>query len=121
MLGGLGLLLAVVGVYGVVSYSASRRRHEIGIRTALGARRIAIFRLVVGQAVLLLGTGIALGVVAALGVSRGLASLLVGVPAHDPVTFLGVSGILMASALLACFIPACRAARADPMTALRDQ
>jgi predicted permease len=120
-LGGLGLLLAVVGVYGVVSYSASRRRHEIGIRMALGAQRIAIFRLVVGQAVLLLGAGIALGVAAALGVSRLLASLLVGVPAHDPVTFLGVSGMLMASALLACFIPAYRAARVAPMTALRDQ
>jgi predicted permease len=120
-LGGLGLLLAVVGVYGVVSYSASRRRHEIGIRMALGAQRVTIFRLVIGQAVLLLGLGIALGIVAALGVSRLLASLLVGVSAYDPVTFVGVSGILMAVALLACYIPAHRAARAEPMAALRDQ
>jgi predicted permease len=120
-LGGLGLLLAVVGVYGVVSYSASRRRHEIGIRMALGAQRMAIFRLVIGQAVLLLGAGIALGVAAALGVSRLLASLLVGVPAHDPLTFVGVSAMLMATALLACFIPAYRAARVAPMAALRDQ
>jgi predicted permease len=120
-LGGLGLLLAVVGVYGVVSYSAGRRRHEIGIRMALGAQRGTIFRLVISQAVLLLGLGIALGVAAALGVSRLLASLLVGVSAHDPITFAGVSGVLMAVALLACFIPAHRAARVEPMAALRDQ
>ena len=120
-LGGLGLLLAVVGVYGVVSYSASRRRHEIGIRMAMGARRGAIFRLVIGQAVLLLSLGIALGVVASLGVNRLLASMLVGVSAHDPLTFAGVSGILAASALIACFVPAHRAASVDPMTALRDE
>jgi len=120
-LGGLGLLLAVVGVYGVVSYSASRRRHEIGIRMALGAQRVGIFRLVISQAVLLLGIGIALGAAAALGVSRLLASLLVGVSAYDPVTFVGVSGMLMAVALLACYIPAHRAARVQPMAALRDQ
>jgi putative ABC transport system permease protein len=120
-LGALGLLLAVVGVYGVVSYSAGRRRHEIGIRIALGAQRVTIFRLVIRQAVLLLGLGIALGVAAALGVSRLLVSLLVGVSAYDPLTFAGVSGILMAAALVACFIPAHRAARVDPMTALRDE
>ncbi|MGO9010350.1 MAG: ADOP family duplicated permease [Bryobacteraceae bacterium] len=120
-LGGLGLLLAVVGVYGVVSYSAGRRRHELGIRMALGAQRDAIFRLVIRQAVLLVGFGIALGLVAALGVSRLLASLLVGVSAYDPVTFVCVSTMLMASALLACYIPAHRAARVEPMAALRDQ
>jgi predicted permease len=120
-LGGLGLLLAVVGVYGVVSYSANRRRHEIGIRMALGAQRVAIFRLVIRQAVLLVGLGAALGVAAALGVSRLLASLLVGVSAHDPLTFVGVSGTLVAVALLACYIPAHRAARVEPMAALRDQ
>jgi putative ABC transport system permease protein len=105
----------------VVSYSAGRRRHEIGIRIALGAQRVTIFRLVIRQAVLLLGLGIALGVAAALGVSRLLVSLLVGVSAYDPLTFAGVSGILMAAALVACFIPAHRAARVDPMTALRDE
>jgi len=120
-LGGLGLLLAVVGVYGVVSYSASRRRHEIGIRMALGAQRASIFRLVIGQAVLLLGIGIAAGVAAALGVNRLLVSLLVGVSAYDPITFVGVSAMLMAVALLACYIPAHRAARVEPMAALRDQ
>jgi len=120
-LGGLGLLLAVVGVYGVVSYSASRRRHEIGIRMALGAQRVSVFRLVIRQAVLLLSFGIALGVVAALVVCRMLASLLVGVSSYDPVTFAGVSVMLMAVALLACYIPAHRAARVEPMAALRDQ
>ncbi|HUI42438.1 MAG TPA: ABC transporter permease [Terriglobia bacterium] len=120
-LGGLGLLLAVVGVYGVVSYSASRRRHEIGIRMALGARRVTIFRLVIGQAVLLVGLGIGLGVVAALGVSRLLVSLLVGVASYDPLTFISVSAILMAVALIACYIPAHRAARVEPMAALRYQ
>ena len=120
-LGALGLLLAVVGVYGLVSYSAGRRRHEIGIRMALGAQRVTIFRMVIRQAVLLVGLGIALGVAAALGVSRLLASLLIGVSAHDPLTFAGVSAILMAVALLACYIPAHRAARVEPMAALRDQ
>jgi putative ABC transport system permease protein len=118
-LGGLGLLLAVVGVYGVVSYSASRRRHEIGIRMALGAQRVTIFRLVIGQAVLLVGLGIALGVVAALGVSRLLVSFLVGVSSYDPLTFIGVSAILMAVALLACYLPARRATKVDPMVALK--
>jgi putative ABC transport system permease protein len=118
-LGGLGLLLAVVGVYGVVSYSASRRRHEIGIRLALGAQRVTIFRLVIGQAVLLVGVGIAPGVVAALGVSRLLVSLLVGVSSYDPLTFIGVSAILMAVALLACYLPARRATKVDPMVALK--
>jgi len=88
---------------------------------ALGARRVTIFRLVIRQAVLLVGFGIALGLVAALGVSRLLASLLVDVSASDPVTFVGVSAMLMAAALLACFIPAHRAARVEPMAALRDQ
>lgn len=120
-LGGLGLLLAVVGVYGVVSYSAGRRRHEIGIRMALGAQRVSILRLVIRQAVLLVGFGIALGLVAALGVSRLVASLLVGVSAYDPVTFVGVSAMLMAAALLACYIPAYRAARVEPMAALHEQ
>ena len=120
-LGALGLLLAVVGIYGVVSYSAGQRRHEIGIRMALGAQRVTVFRLVIGEAVLLLGIGIALGAVLALGVSRLLASLLVGVSAYDPLTFAGVSAMLMAVSLIACYIPAHRAARAEPMAALRGQ
>ncbi|MGO8792320.1 MAG: ADOP family duplicated permease [Terriglobia bacterium] len=118
-LGALGLLLAVVGVYGVVSYSASRRRHEIGVRLALGAQRATIFRLVIGQGFLLVTAGIALGIVAALGVSRLVVSLLVGVSSYDPLTFIGAAALLMAVALLACYLPARRATKVDPMVALR--
>jgi putative ABC transport system permease protein len=118
-LGALGLLLAVVGVYGVVSYAASQRQHEIGIRMALGAPRGSVLGLVIHQAVVLVGAGIAAGVLAALGVSRILVSLLLGVPAYDPVTFVSVSALMLAVALVACYAPARRASRVDPMVALR--
>ena len=118
-LGTLGLLLAMVGVYGVVSYSASQRRHEIGIRLALGAQPSSVLGLVVCQALMLVGTGVGLGVLAALAVSRVLASLLVGVPSYDPFTFICVSALMLAVALGACYIPARRAAKVDPMVALR--
>jgi predicted permease len=118
-LGALGLLLAVVGVYGVVSYAANQRMHEIGIRMALGARPLSVLGLVMRQAVVLVGAGVGLGVLAALMVSRILVSLLVGVPSYDPLTFITVSALMLAVALLACYIPARRAARVDPMVALR--
>jgi len=118
-LGALGLLLAVVGVYGVVSYAASQRMHEIGIRMALGARPRSVLGLVMRQAVVLVGAGVGLGVLAALIVSRTLVSLLVGVPSYDPLTFTSVSALMLAVALVACYIPARRAARVDPMVALR--
>ena len=118
-LGALGLLLAVVGVYGVVSYAANQRMHEIGIRMALGARPLSVLGLVMRQAVVLVGAGVGLGVLAALIVSRILVSLLVGVPSYDPLTFITVSALMLAVALLACYIPARRAARVDPMVALR--
>jgi predicted permease len=118
-LGALGLLLAVVGVYGVVSYAASQRMHEIGIRMALGARPRSVLGLVMRQAVVLVGAGVGLGVLAALIVSRILVSLLVGVPSYDPLTFTSVSALMLAVALVACYIPARRAARVDPMVALR--
>jgi predicted permease len=118
-LGALGLLLAVVGVYGVVSYNAARRTHEIGVRMALGARPGNVFSLVLRQASILVGAGIAIGFVAALAITKFLASFLVGVTSYDPVTFAAVAALLILSAFIACFIPAHRAMRVDPMVALR--
>ncbi|HKS97828.1 MAG TPA: ABC transporter permease, partial [Terriglobia bacterium] len=118
-LGALGLLLAVVGVYGVVSYAVSQRRHEIGIRMALGAERHSVLALVIRQAVVLVGAGVGLGALAALGVCRLLVSLLLGVPSYDPLTFICVSALMLAVAMAACYLPARRAARVDPMVALR--
>jgi putative ABC transport system permease protein len=120
-LGVLGLMLAVVGVYGVVSYTASRRRHEIGIRMALGAQPLKIFGLVIRQAVVLVGAGVGIGILAALAVARLLTSLLVGVTSYDPPTFAAVSALLAGVALVACYLPAHRAARVDPMVALRHE
>jgi len=120
-LGGLGLLLAVVGVYGVVSYAASQRQHEIGIRMALGAQPRSVLGLVIRQAVVLVGAGVGVGVLAALGLSRILVSLLVGVTSYDPLTFASVSALMVAVALVACYIPAYRAAHVDPMVALRHE
>ena len=120
-LGALGLLLAAVGVYGVVSYSASRRRHEIGIRMALGALPGKIFGLVIRQAVIVVGAGIGVGLVAALAASRLLVSMLIGVSSYDPITFVAVPALLLIVALLACYIPARRAASVDPMIALRQE
>ncbi len=118
-LGLLGLALAVIGVYGVVSYSASQRTQEIGIRMALGAQRGQILNLVLRQGVGLVGIGVTLGLVAAFFLSRTMANFLFGVSAHDPLTFAGVSLLLAAVALLACLIPARRATRIDPIIALR--
>ena len=119
VLGGLGMLLAVVGLYGVVSFTATRRTHEIGIRMALGARPGSIFSLVLCQAVVLVAAGIGLGLIAALAVTRLLSTMLMGVAPYDPVTFASVAAVLVVVALVACFLPARRAARLDPSIALR--
>jgi putative ABC transport system permease protein len=116
---GLALTLASVGLYGLVSYSASQRTHEIGIRMALGAQKGDVLRMVVGQGIKLTLTGVAIGVIGALGLTRFLSSLLYGVRPTDPLTFTFVSLILIAVALLACYIPARRAAKVDPTVALR--
>jgi predicted permease len=119
-LGLLGLVLALVGIYGVVSYSANQRTQEIGVRMALGAQRRDILRLVVGQGLVLVAVGIVLGLAAAFGVSRLLGNMLFGISATDLTTFATVPAILGGMALLASYIPAFRATRIDPMTALRQ-
>jgi predicted permease len=118
-LGLLGLVLALVGIYGVVSYSANQRTQEIGVRMALGAQRTDILRLVVGQGLLLVAAGIVLGLGAAFGVSRLLGNMLFGISATDVPTFAVVPIVLGTMALFASYIPALRATRIDPIAALR--
>ncbi len=120
-MGLLGLLLALVGVYGVVSYAASRRTQEIGVRMALGAGRAEILRLVLGRGLILVAIGVTVGVAAALSVSRLIANLLFGISPADPVTFISVPVILAAMALAASYVPAFRATRIDPAIALRGE
>lgn len=116
---GVALLLAVIGIYGAIAYSAAQRTQEVGIRMALGAQRGDILRLVVGQGLVLTLVGVALGVLGALALTRVMKGMLFGVTATDPATFVGVALLFMAVGLIASYIPARRAARIDPMMALR--
>jgi len=119
-LGGLGLTLSALGLYGVMAYSVSQRRREIGLRMALGARPRDVLRLVLGEGSRLLGLGLAFGLLGALALGRALASTLHEVGTADPSTFVVVALALGSAALVACWLPARRAARVDPMTALRE-
>ncbi len=116
---GAGLLLAVIGLFGVVSYSVEQRTHELGVRMAIGAEKTDILRLVIGQGMGMTVVGIMIGLVGTLGISWVLKSQLFGISATDPFTFLGVAFVLSLVAFAACYVPARRAARVDPMVALR--
>ncbi|HEY7547095.1 MAG TPA: FtsX-like permease family protein, partial [Blastocatellia bacterium] len=113
------LLLAMVGIYGVISYSVSQRTQEIGVRLALGADRSDIIGLVMKHAVMLTAMGLAAGIAAAMLLTRFLSAMLFNVSAHDPLTFVAVSALLAMVAIAACYIPARRATRVDPIVALR--
>jgi len=112
-------LLACIGLYGLLSYEVARRTREIGIRSALGAQRRDVLRLVIRQGLVLIILGLVAGMVASLAATRFLQSLLFGVRTTDPWTFAAVCALLISVGLLACYIPARRATRVDPMVALR--
>jgi putative ABC transport system permease protein len=114
-----GLALAAVGIYGVMSYAVSQRTREIGVRMALGAQVPDVLKMVLGEGLKLTLTGVAIGLIAALTMAQLMKSLLYGVGAIDPLTFAVAPALLAATAMVACWIPARRAARTDPLTALR--
>jgi putative ABC transport system permease protein len=116
---GLALLLASPGIYGVLSYAVTQRSREIGLRMALGASAVGVVRMVVGRGMLLTGTGLAIGLATSWALTRLMKNLLYGVAATDAATFASVSALLAAVSLLACWMPARRASRVDPIVVLR--
>ena len=119
--GGMGLVLGIVGIYGVIAYVVSQRIREIGIRTALGAQPAGLLGMFVRHGLWLAGIGAALGLVAAAGLTRLMSSLLFGVTALDPVTYTAVSALLIVAGVLASYLPARRAIAVDPVQALRAE
>jgi ABC-type antimicrobial peptide transport system permease subunit len=118
-LGGVALLLALLGIYGVIAFNVTQRRREIGIRVALGAQRTHVLQLVLRQGLVLAGIGVAIGAITAFALTRLLASLLYGVAPTDAIAFVGAAALLGLAALLASWMPARRAASVDPVIALR--
>jgi putative ABC transport system permease protein len=113
------MVLAATGIYGVMSYSVAQRTHEIGVRMALGARRSTVLALIIREGMLLVVVGLAIGLAGAFALTRVMSSLLFGVTAKDPITFVVVAILLSLVALIACYVPAQRATRIDPLEALR--
>jgi len=119
--GGVGLILVTVGVYSVLAYSTARKTHEIGIRLALGAKRADVLEMVVGTGLRLVLVGVVVGIAVSSILGRAMGTQLVGVTAYDPVTLAATTLLLTIAAAIACWIPARRAARVDPMVSLRYQ